>query len=106
MPRLRTITFRECLLADLSKAFCRTMATQNAVPISAPPAAGQLVEQEGKIFDTVREGRAYILVPPNTRTSVDPQAKAKAGEHIHYSTQHCCAANSTWLTHLFTRRWQ
>ncbi|KAK5125629.1 hypothetical protein LTR85_011903 [Meristemomyces frigidus] len=51
-----------------------------AVPISAQPAAKQLVEHEGKTYDTVREGRAYILIPPNTRTLVDPQAKAKAGD--------------------------
>lgn len=43
------------------------------VQITAAPAAGQSVEHEGKIFTTIKEGSAYILVPPNARTSVDPQ---------------------------------
>ena len=53
-----------------------------AVPITAAPKEGQLVEYDGKTFDTIREGKAHILVPPNARTTVDPQAKAKAGERI------------------------
>ena len=61
------------------------MATVAPVPISSSPAAGQLVEYDGKTYDTIREGRAYILTPPNTRTVVDPatktKAKAKTGEH-------------------------
>ncbi|KAK5137552.1 hypothetical protein LTR08_008532 [Meristemomyces frigidus] len=57
------------------------MATQAPVPISSSPAAGQLVSHEGKTYDTIREGRAYILTPPNTRTSVNPAArKVKAGD--------------------------
>ncbi|KAK4547520.1 hypothetical protein LTR36_000476 [Oleoguttula mirabilis] len=56
------------------------MAMHTPVPISASPDAGQLVAHEGTVYDTVREGRAYILIPPNTRTSVDPQAKAKTGD--------------------------
>lgn len=58
------------------------MITQTGVPITAPPLAGQLVEHEGKTYETVREGHAYILIPPNTQKSVDPQSKAKAGEHL------------------------
>lgn len=57
-------------------------ASSLPVPLTAEPATGQLVEHEGKIYTTVKEGKAYILVPPNARTSVDPQAKSKAGEHI------------------------
>lgn len=57
------------------------MAMQEPVPIASTPATGQLVKHDGRTYETVREGRAYILIPPNTRTSVDPQAKAKAGEH-------------------------
>ena len=59
------------------------MATTSPVPIDAAPAVGQLVEHDGKVFETLKEGSACILVPPNTRTYVDPQAKAKAGEHLH-----------------------
>lgn len=59
-----------------------SMATRTGVGITAPPLAGQLIEHEGKTYETVREGHAYILIPPNTQKSVDPQAKAKAGEHL------------------------
>ena len=52
----------------------KTMADHVApVQITAAPAAGQSVEHDGKVFTTVKEGSAYILVPPNARTSVDPQ---------------------------------
>ena len=71
--------------------------TQSAVPISAKPAARQLVEHDGRIYETIREGQAYILVPPNTRTSVDPQAKAKTGECFQKDSG-TRAASSTWLT--------
>jgi tRNA (guanine26-N2/guanine27-N2)-dimethyltransferase len=50
--------------------------------LSSKPAAGQTVEHEGQTYDTIREGQAYILIPPNTQIHVNPQAKAaKAGEH-------------------------
>ncbi|EGP88635.1 uncharacterized protein MYCGRDRAFT_69290 [Zymoseptoria tritici IPO323] len=53
--------------------------------ISSKPAAGQMIEHEGNNYDTVREGQAYILIPPNTQIHVNPQAKAaKAGEHFQY----------------------
>ena len=62
----------------------KTMATQDSpVPITAAPSAGQSVEHNGKVFTTVREGKAYILVPPNARTSLDPQAKSKADNSSH-----------------------
>ncbi|KAK3114816.1 RNA methyltransferase tRNA(m5U54)methyltransferase [Teratosphaeriaceae sp. CCFEE 6253] len=54
------------------------MSTEKASPLTATPAVGQLVEHENKIYETIREGRAYILIPPNTRTSVDPKLKTKA----------------------------
>ena len=50
------------------------------VPLSTTPAVGQLVEHEAKIYETVREGGAYILIPPNTQKHVDPQAKLAEGE--------------------------
>lgn len=66
---------------------CRSMATTEApptppapVPLSAPPAVGQLVEHDGKTYETVQEGGAYILIPPNTQKHVDPQAKLADGE--------------------------
>lgn len=54
--------------------------------VTAEPKKGQLIEHEGQGFKTVREGRAYILVPSSARTSVDPRAnaKAKAGEYPLY----------------------
>nr|POE78652.1 isoform 2 of trna (guanine(26)-n(2))-dimethyltransferase, mitochondrial [Quercus suber] len=59
-----------------------SMAAQRPVPLSAPPAAGQSVEHDGIIYNTVREGKAYILVPPNARTSVDPKATTKAASDV------------------------
>lgn len=54
------------------------MASEDApVQITADPKAGQRVEHDGKASTTIKEGLAYILVPPNARTSVDPQAKSK-----------------------------
>lgn len=51
------------------------------VPITSEPKAGQTVLHDGKVYTTVREGRAFILVPPNARTLVDPQSKSKEGEY-------------------------
>lgn len=50
------------------------------VPLTATPQAAQIVEHEGKTYETIREGGAYILIPPNTQKHVDPQNKAKLGE--------------------------
>jgi hypothetical protein len=56
----------------------RKMST---VPLDSPPAVGQLVSHDGATYSTVREGLAYILIPPNTQLSAEPKAKtAKAGE--------------------------
>ena len=53
----------------------KTMAEDVApVQITATPAAGQSVQHDGKILTTIKEGSAYILVPPKARTSVDPQS--------------------------------
>lgn len=56
------------------------MATQAPVPITSTPQAGQLIEHNGNNYDTIREGQAYILIPPNTKLSVDPNAKAKTDD--------------------------
>lgn len=53
----------------------RAMAT---VPITSTPAAGQLIEHQDKTYETIREGQAYILIPPNTQKHVNPQAKDKS----------------------------
>lgn len=74
--------------------FYRTIMA--AVPMLASPAANQFVEHEGKVYDTVREGRAYILIPPNTRTAVDPKAKANTSERFLLGHRYSCAANSTY----------
>lgn len=49
-----------------------------AVPLGAKPAAGQLIEHNGKTYETIREGQAYILIPPNTQQHVTPPQQAKA----------------------------
>ncbi|KAK0342508.1 RNA methyltransferase tRNA(m5U54)methyltransferase, partial [Friedmanniomyces endolithicus] len=46
--------------------------------LGAPPATGQLVQHEGKVYETIREGRAYILIPPGTQRAVDPSSKIKS----------------------------
>jgi hypothetical protein len=57
----------------------RKMST---VPLKSVPAVGQLVSHDGATYSTVREGLAYILIPPDTQLSTEPKAKtAKAGEH-------------------------
>lgn len=48
------------------------------VPITSTPAAGQLIEHHDKTYETIREGQAYILIPPNTQKHVNPQAKDKS----------------------------
>lgn len=55
----------------------RTMATA-PVSINSTPAAEQLIEHHGKTYETIREGQAYILIPPNTQKHVNPQAKDKS----------------------------
>ncbi|KAM0721159.1 hypothetical protein Q7P37_003446 [Cladosporium fusiforme] len=57
------------------------MADQTAVPLTAAPAADQLVEHDGKIYRTIREGQAYILVPPKARTELDPRIAKEASEN-------------------------
>nr|OQO25889.1 hypothetical protein B0A51_06154 [Rachicladosporium sp. CCFEE 5018] len=56
------------------------MAEAAAVPLTADPKPDQLVEHEGKTYRTIREGKAYILVPPKARTEIDPKAAAKDSE--------------------------
>ncbi|WPG99774.1 tRNA (guanine(26)-N(2))-dimethyltransferase, mitochondrial-like protein [Acrodontium crateriforme] len=64
--------------------FSTMAAAQSPVPLSATPIAGQLVEHQGKTYETIQEGQAFILIPPNTRKSQDPQSKGKtsAGDDL------------------------
>ncbi|GME63507.1 Dimethylguanosine tRNA methyltransferase [Neofusicoccum parvum] len=55
-----------------------TAATSDApASLADPPRAAQLVLHDGKKYNTVKEGKAYILVPPNTATSTDPKKQGK-----------------------------
>lgn len=54
-----------------------TPSAAQVATLPSAPAAGQLVEHNGATYTTVREGHAYILVPPDARTQVDPTAKVK-----------------------------
>lgn len=56
------------------------MAEQESVSLTAAPAADQLVEHEGKVYTTIREGQAYILVPPKARTELNPRVAKEASE--------------------------
>lgn len=49
------------------------------VPITTAPAADQLVEHDGKKLSTIKEGLAYILIPPEAPLAVDPTAAPKTG---------------------------
>ncbi|KAK4956547.1 RNA methyltransferase tRNA(m5U54)methyltransferase [Elasticomyces elasticus] len=73
------------------------MATQQTASLHDAPATDQLVQHDGKTYQTIREGKAYILIPPNTRTSQNPQAKPKAGEQSPHIALRG-AATSTGLT--------
>jgi tRNA (guanine26-N2/guanine27-N2)-dimethyltransferase len=56
-----------------------------AVPLSHAPQKGQSVAHGGVEYTTVKEGKAYILVPPGARTEQDPKAakggKGQDGDH-------------------------
>jgi tRNA (guanine26-N2/guanine27-N2)-dimethyltransferase len=57
------------------------MAEQDPVPLTAAPAADQLVEHDGRTYRTIREGQAYILVPPKARTELDPRIAKETTEN-------------------------
>jgi tRNA (guanine26-N2/guanine27-N2)-dimethyltransferase len=54
-----------------------TTQTKMSATIDSQPAVDQLIEHDGKSYSTVKEGLAYILVPPNARTEQDPKSKKK-----------------------------
>lgn len=78
VARRRTFSHHDFLRSDATSDI-NMDADPESVPITAEPKQDQLVEHNGTLFKTIREGKAYILVPPNARTSVNPQAKAQPG---------------------------
>lgn len=57
----------------------RTMASIETVSLSASPAEGQVIAHDGKTYTTVREGLAYILIPVDSSSTVDPKLNGKTG---------------------------
>ncbi|GAB7364540.1 hypothetical protein MBLNU230_g5347t1 [Neophaeotheca triangularis] len=57
------------------------VSQEQAVPITAAPKAKQLVDHESKTYTTVQEGLAYILIPPEAKTSQNP-TKAKSDDDV------------------------
>ncbi|TKA77864.1 hypothetical protein B0A55_05157 [Friedmanniomyces simplex] len=66
-------------------------AAATSKTLQDPPATGQLVEHEGKTYETIREGKAFILLPIGTRVAVDPKkentkdAKDAAPQGVFYN---------------------
>ncbi|KAL6711182.1 RNA methyltransferase tRNA(m5U54)methyltransferase [Coniothyrium glycines] len=50
-----------------------TMTEAPAHPIETLPKAGQNISHDGKVYTTIKEGLAHILVPQGTPTSTDPK---------------------------------
>jgi tRNA (guanine26-N2/guanine27-N2)-dimethyltransferase len=63
--------------ALLQRRLFSTTQTKMSATIDSQPAVDQLIEHDGKSYSTVKEGLAYILVPPNARTEQDPKSKKK-----------------------------
>lgn len=68
--------------------------TDGPAPLSASPTEGQLIQHAGRTYETIREGKAFILSPPNTRKSVDPQAQSKGGRFWTCLRSHFNRANA------------
>jgi tRNA (guanine26-N2/guanine27-N2)-dimethyltransferase len=49
------------------------MTDATSLTIDATPQAGQNIIHDGKEYTTIKEGLAYILVPPDVPTSTDPK---------------------------------
>lgn len=65
----------------------RAMASQ-ARRIDDPPAAGQLVDHDGKRYTTIQEGGAYILVPETAKEAADqkdPRNKEGPVQSVFYN---------------------
>ncbi|KAL2279523.1 hypothetical protein FJTKL_13398 [Diaporthe vaccinii] len=71
----------------LSPPLSRAMASQ-ARHIGDPPAAGQLVDHDGKRYTTIQEGGAYILVPETAKDAADqkdPRNKEGPVQSVFYN---------------------
>ncbi|THW73170.1 N2,N2-dimethylguanosine tRNA methyltransferase [Aureobasidium pullulans] len=68
---------RKTLRAVIHKREFTTTQFRMSATIESQPAVDQLIEHNGKSYSTVKEGLAYILVPPNARTEQDPKSKKK-----------------------------
>ncbi|KAF2457923.1 S-adenosyl-L-methionine-dependent methyltransferase [Lineolata rhizophorae] len=53
--------------------------SEDPVAVDSPPKADQLVQHNEAIYKTVKEGLAYILINPDARLSVDPNAGKQGG---------------------------
>lgn len=68
------------LLERSARRHNSTMTEKIPVKLEDEPKEGQLVTHQDKTFRTIREGRAFILVPPEARTELDPKATGPGNE--------------------------
>jgi tRNA (guanine26-N2/guanine27-N2)-dimethyltransferase len=68
-----TSTFKFSTMAE-------SVPAKTPVPLTAKPAVGQLVEHHGQTYTTIKEGLAYVLIPPEATLLTDPN-KVRDGTH-------------------------
>lgn len=54
-------------------------ALSSPVSISEPPSANQKILHDGKTYTTIKEGLAYVLIPPDAPLSQDPSLSKGEG---------------------------
>lgn len=54
-------------------------AQSNPASISDPPSANQKILHDGKTYTTIKEGLAYVLIPPDAPLSQDPSLSKGEG---------------------------
>ena len=60
--------------------------TSPPVPLTTAPKDNQNVEHESALYTTIREGRAYILIPPNAPRLLDPKThKDEPAQSVFYN---------------------
>lgn len=67
------------ILDPVVRQLIRTMASE-AFPtgtLSSTPQAGQVIQHDGKEYETVKEGLAYILIPRSSATAAEQEQKGK-----------------------------
>ncbi|KAF4550923.1 tRNA (guanine(26)-N(2))-dimethyltransferase-like protein [Elsinoe fawcettii] len=58
------------------------MSPSSEATLESPPKAGQIVTHQNTRYNTIREGKAHILVPPGAKTVTDPkESKDDNGEN-------------------------